>query len=121
MALPTAQNAIGSNIFKTWLIMFGFSLFVVGVAYIFARGFGFNNIGALGLTGIALIITGIMNFVSYYFSDKMVMAISGAQEIQKADNPELFRTVENLAIAAGLPTPKVYILQDSAPNAFATG
>jgi len=121
MALPTAQNSISSNIFKTWLIMFGFSIFLVAVAYIFGRGFGFNNVGALGLTGIALILSGIMNFFSYYFSDKMVMAISGAHEIKESDNPQLFRTVENLAIAAGLPTPKVYILQDSAPNAFATG
>lgn len=121
MALPTAQNAISSNIFKTWVIMFFFSVFVVSVAYIFARGFGFDHVGGLGLTGIALIVAGIMNFVSFYFSDKMVLAISGAKPVSEADGKELYRMVENLAIAGGLPTPKVYVIDDSAPNAFATG
>jgi heat shock protein HtpX len=120
MALPTAQNQIASNVFKTWLIMAGFSLFVVGVTYIFAQAMGINMSG-LGFVGTALIMAGVMNFFSYFFSDKMVLAISGAKEIQKKDAPQLFRSVENLSIAAGLPTPKVYIIQDSAPNAFATG
>lgn len=121
MALPTAQNQITGNIFKTWVIMFFFSLFVVSIVYIFARGFGFNNASALSLTGLALILSGIMNFFSYYFSDRMVLAISGAKEVKEADNPELYRTVENLCIADGLPTPRIYIINDSAPNAFATG
>ena len=122
MALPTAQNQIAGNVFKTWLIMFFFALFVVAVVYIFARGFfGYNYIDALSLSGFALILAGIMNILSYFFSDKMVLGISGAREIQKKDNPTLFRTVENLAIAAGLPTPKIYVINDSSPNAFATG
>ncbi|MBI3342072.1 M48 family metallopeptidase, partial [Candidatus Curtissbacteria bacterium] len=83
--------------------------------------FGFTGPSSLGFVGIALIITGIMNFVSYFYSDKMVMAISGAKQIQQKDNTALFRTVENLCIAAGLPMPKIYIIEDSAPNAFATG
>lgn len=101
--------------------MFFFASFIVGVVYIFARGYGFDTPGALGLTGISLIIAGLMNFFSYYFSDKMVLSLSGAKEIQKKDHPELFRSVENLCIASGLPMPKVYIMNDSAPNAFATG
>ncbi|MDO8429583.1 MAG: M48 family metallopeptidase [Candidatus Daviesbacteria bacterium] len=121
MAVATAQNQISSNIVKTWLIMFFFSAFVVGVVYIFARAYGYDAPGALGMTGIALIMAGIMNFFSYYFSDKIVLAISGARQIQKKDKPDLFRSVENLAIASGLPMPKVYIMQDTAPNAFATG
>lgn len=121
MALPTAQNQISANIFRTWLIFFFFSLFVVAVVYIFARGFGYSNFSSLSLTGFALILAGIMNFFSYFYSDKMVLAISGAKEIQKKDNPTLFRLVENLCIADGLPLPKIYIIDDTSPNAFATG
>jgi heat shock protein HtpX len=121
MAIATAQNQITSNVFKTWLIMLFFSLFVVAVGYIFARGMGYDNIGGLGFTGIAFIIAGVMNFFSYYFSDKMVLGISGAKQIEVKDHPQLFRSVENLCIAGGLPMPKVYIIQDTAPNAFATG
>ena len=117
----TAYTQVSSNQFKTWLIMFFFSLFVVGVIYILARGFGFDGPSSVGFVGFALIFTGIINFFTYFYSDKMVMAISRAKQIQKKDNPVLFRTVENLCIAAGLPMPKVYIVDDSAPNAFATG
>src|SRR5688500_9791349 len=117
----TAWDHVSSNIFKTWLIMLFFSLFVVGVIYIFARAWGFDHIGALGFLGIGFIITGVMNFLAYYNSDKMVLSMSGAKQIQKHDHPEVFRIVENLCIAAGLPMPKVYIIDDSAPNAFATG
>ncbi|MBI2018077.1 M48 family metallopeptidase, partial [Candidatus Daviesbacteria bacterium] len=101
--------------------MFLFSLFTVGVIYVIARGFGYGEIGGVGIVGVALIIAGIMNFVSYFWSDKIVLGISGAKPIQKKDNPELFRTVENLCIAAGLPLPKIYIMNEAAPNAFATG
>src|SRR3972149_8023305 len=117
----TAYTQVSSNRFKTWLIMFFFAFFVTCVFYIFASAYGFGAPSALGISGIALIIAGIMNFVSYYTSDKLVMAISGAKQIQKKDNPDLFRTVENLCIASGLPMPKVYIIDDTAPNAFATG
>lgn len=101
--------------------MFFFAVFVVGVVYIFAKGFGFDTPSALSLTGMAFILAGVMNFFSYYFSDKMVLGISGARSIAKKDNPQLYRLVENLCIAGGLPTPKIYIIEDSAPNAFATG
>ncbi|MBI4040220.1 M48 family metallopeptidase [Candidatus Daviesbacteria bacterium] len=101
--------------------MLFFSVFVVGVVYIFARAWGFSSVGGLGLAGMALILSGVMNFFSYFYSDKLVMAISGAKQIKEKDNWELFHLVENLSIAAGLPTPKIYIVEDSAPNAFATG
>lgn len=119
--INTAWDHVSANIFKTWVIMALFSLFVVGVVYVFARAWGYDSTGALGLVGFALIFTGVMNFTSYYFSDSIVLSISGAKEIKLSDNPQLFRLVENLCIAAGLPMPKVYILEDSAPNAFATG
>ncbi len=117
----TAWDHVSGNIFKTWLIMFFFSLFTVGVIYVLAQGFGYGQIGGLGIVGFALIMAGIMNFISYFWSDKIVLGVSGAKLIKKEQNPEVYRIIENLSIAAGLPTPKVYIIDDSAPNAFATG
>ena len=70
---------------------------------------------------MALIVSGVMSFGSYYFSDQIVLALSGAKEISREQNFTLFTTVENLCIAAGLPMPRIYIIDDSAPNAFATG
>ncbi|MBI4036693.1 M48 family metallopeptidase [Candidatus Daviesbacteria bacterium] len=101
--------------------MLFFSLFTVGVVYILARSLGFGEVGGLGVVGMALIVAGIMNFISYFWSDKIVLGISGAKPIKKSDNPQVYRMVENLGIAAGLPTPKIYIINDTAPNAFATG
>lgn len=62
-----------------------------------------------------------MNFISYYWSDKIVLAISRAKLIDEKSNKEIYRLVENLTIAAGLPVPKIYVIDDTAPNAFATG
>lgn len=121
MAIQTAQNQISANIFKTWLIMFLFSAFVVGVVFVFARAYGLPVPDALAMTGLAFILAGVMNFFSYFYSDKMVLAISGAKPVDEKSNKALYRLVENLAIAAGLPAPKIYLVEDSAPNAFATG
>ena len=117
----TAYTQVSANRFKTWLIMFGFAAFITLIVYIFTQALGYRGPSALGFTGIALIIAGIMNFFAYYSSDKLVMAISGAKQIQKKDNLTLFRIVENLCIASGLPIPKIYLINDTAPNAFATG
>jgi len=76
--------------------------------------------GRSGMT-FALIMAGVMNFVSYWFSDKIVLAMYGAQEVTEADYPEFYGLVRELAVAAGMPTPKVYIIQSETPNAFATG
>jgi heat shock protein HtpX len=117
----TAYTQVSGNRMKTWLIMLVFASFITFVVYIFTLALGYKGPSALGFSGMALIIAGILNFFSYYNSDKIVMAISGAKQIQKKDGPELFRSIENLTIASGLPMPKVFIIQDSAPNAFATG
>ncbi|MBI2012370.1 M48 family metallopeptidase [Candidatus Curtissbacteria bacterium] len=117
----TAYTQVSSNRFKTWLIMLLFAFFITFVVYVFTIFLGFEGPSALGFSGIALIIAGILNFFSYYNSDKIVMAISRAKQIKKKDNPQLFRVVENLCIASGLPVPKIYTINDSAPNAFATG
>ena len=117
----TAWDQVSSNVFRTWLIMFFFSLFTVGVIYILAMGFGYGQGSGLSLVGMALIFAGIMNFASYYWSDKIVLGVSGAKPISEQSNKELYRIVENLCIAAGLPTPKIYVIEDTATNAFATG
>lgn len=74
-----------------------------------------------GLVPIAVAFSVGMSLFSYYFSDKVVLGISGAKEIKRSDDEELYRIVENLSITAGLPTPKIYVIEDTAPNAFATG
>jgi len=110
-------SAISANKNKTWLIMLLFVLIITTVVYVFCQALGYG----LGFVGIALILAGLMSIGSYYYSDKIVLATAGAKPIQKSDNPELFRTVENLCIGDGLPMPKIYIINDPSPNAFATG
>ncbi len=70
---------------------------------------------------IAVIFSILINFFAYWYSDKIVLSLSGAKPIEKKDNPELYRVVENLCITAGLPLPKIYIIDSAQPNAFATG
>ncbi len=80
--------------------------------------------GAIGGQGgmlIALVMAGVMNFVSYWFSDKIVLAMYGAREITESDGPEFYGLVRQLAGRAGLPMPRVYIIESDTPNAFATG
>ncbi|MBI1921353.1 MAG: zinc metalloprotease HtpX [Geobacter sp.] len=76
--------------------------------------------GRSGMT-FALIMAGVMNFVSYWFSDKIVLAMYGAKEVTEAEAPEFHGMVRQLAVQAGLPMPKVYIIDSPTPNAFATG
>ncbi len=110
-------SAISSNKNKTWLIMLLFVLIITTIVYVFSKALGYG----IGFAGIALVIAGITSIGSFYYSDKIVLASSGAKEIKKQDNPELFRIVENLCIGDGLPIPKIYIINDISPNAFATG
>lgn len=85
--------------------------------------FGFIGMMIGGKSGmiIALILAGLMNFVTYWFSDKIVLSMYGAKEVQYADQPKLYSMVQNLAQRAGLPMPRVYIIPTDTPNAFATG
>lgn len=76
--------------------------------------------GRTGLV-VAIVFAGVMNFASYWWSDKIVLRMYGAQEISESDAPELFRIVRELALRGGMPMPKVYIIPEETPNAFATG
>ena len=101
--------------------MSGFSIFIVVVAYVLVLSLGFEGIGALGFVGIFLIISGFVNLGSYYWSDKLVLKMTGAKPVNKENNLDLYRIVENLTIASGSPMPKIFIMNDPALNAFATG
>lgn len=110
-------NQVGSNKVKSFIFIFGFVAFVVCFGWII--GLALND--AYSIVLIAVGIALFSSVGSYYFSDKMVLGISGAREVGKADNPQLYNILDNLCIGAGLPTPKLYVIEDSAPNAFATG
>jgi heat shock protein HtpX len=105
-----------SNVRKTWFLMIGFFAFVVFIAWVFASIYQMPEI-----ITIAVIFALILNFVSFWYSDKIVVKISGAKPVKREEYFDLWNIVENLSITAGLPMPKVYVIPDDAPNAFATG
>ena len=109
-------SEIASNKRKTVFIMLGFIALVGGLAWLFGE---YNNSPSLTYAILAGAI--VYATVMYYSGSQLSLAVSGAKEIVKSDNPRLWRSVENLAITNGLPMPKVYIMDDPAPNAFATG
>lgn len=107
---------IAANKRNTVLIMLGFVLVIAGLGALFAYLFEDVWIGVW-----VLVIATIYATVQYFLSSSLAVAMTGAKEIHKKDHPRLYNTVENLTITAGLPMPKVYIINDPAPNAFATG
>ncbi len=113
-----------ANKTKSLLIVVGFGVFVALSVYILAQALAVYmgyEVGGLGMLGIALIISGLMSFVGYWFSDKIVLGISGARLADRKRDFLFYTVVENLCIASGLPKPKLYVIEDTAPNAFATG
>ncbi len=112
-------RAIAANKRNTWFIMVFFLILVGALGYvadIFLSGTG-TGVVFFGVLIGALVYVGIQ----YYSAGSQALAMAGAVQIQKADNPRLYRIVENLSITTGLPMPKVYLVNDPAPNAFATG
>ena len=114
--MATLYTHQDENIAKTWVLMAGFLLVVVGIGW--AISYYFNNPGILVFAVVLAVAT---NIGAYWWSDKVVVAMAGAKPADPRQYIELHRAVENLAITAGLPKPKVYIIDDPAPNAFATG
>ena len=113
----TIYNTVSSNKRKTWLVMFLFIIFFLTVSYILGKALGYG----LSFAGVMLVISGFMSFFSYYYSDKLVLSMSGAKPADENQYPDLVHSVENISIATGLPKPRVYVVDDPAPNAFATG
>jgi len=108
---------IASNKRKSFFLILFFLCLIFLLAWIFGE---LTNWGPYGLI-IAALIAIAMTFGGYYSSDKIVLAISRAKPVEKKDYPYLYNVVEGLAIAAGLPKPRCYIIDDTAPNAFASG
>lgn len=110
-------NQISSNKRKTWLIMSLFVVFITTLSYVF--GVLYDAGSAVAVAALAISIT--VAVFSYFFSSYAVLSISNAKEVNKDHNPQLYALVENLCIATGMPIPKIFIIHDSAMNAFATG
>ena len=117
-------EAIEANKRKSATIVILFAAFIAVAVYFISQAAGIYlgyEPGGLGFAGIALIIAGLMSFGGYYYSDKIVLKISGARPADRKRDFLFYTVVENLSIATGLPKPKLYVIDDSAPNAFATG
>lgn len=114
--MATLYTEQSKNVTKTWLLMTMFFVVVISLGWFFS--FYYNNANILYFFVIFSIL---MNFFSYWFSDKIVLKLAGATPANREENFTLYTIVENLSITAGLPMPKVYIIKDIAPNAFATG
>lgn len=109
-------KAVSANKRNTFIIMGVFIVLIAGLGWVFSQAYGSTGIFWGTLVGAA-----IYALIQYFIAAKLALAVNGAHEIQKSDNPRLYRMVENLAISVGLPTPRVYVMDDPAPNAFATG
>jgi len=114
--MATLYTQQDSNVRKTWALMGVFLVIVVAIGYAVSWYMGDSSI-----LYAAVIFALVMNIGSYWFSDKLVLSMTGAKPVTLQEAPELYRIVENLSIASGLPMPKVYIVDDPSPNAFATG
>jgi heat shock protein HtpX len=114
--MATLYTHKDSNVAKTWLLMTVFFAVVIGLGWFFSYYYGNPNI-LIGFAAFSI----IMNIGAYWFSDSVVISLSGAKATTKAEFPDLYNIVENLSITAGLPAPKIYVITDPSPNAFATG
>jgi len=112
----TLYSIQSANVRKTWLLMIIFTAFVVAVAWAFNMYYGQPFFLYIGV-----VISVTMSFISYWKSDKIALSIAGAKPAKKEEYYDLYTMTENLAITAGLPMPRLYVIADSAPNAFATG
>lgn len=109
-------SAIAANKRKTVLIMAIFIAIIGVLGWIFSAMYGTCNYFYL-----ALIVSGVYALIQYFAAAQLALAVNGARQVTKKDEPRLYRTVENLSITTGMPMPKVYVIDDPAPNAFATG
>ncbi len=114
--MSTLYTQQSKNIHRTWLLMAVFLAVIVGIGYFASYYFDSPDI-----LYIAIIFSVLMNIASYWYSANIVLSVSGAKEADRTQYHDLYNIIENLSITAGLPMPKVYIVQDPSPNAFATG
>ena len=113
----THYQLIASNKRKSWIIIILFTAFIGLASYLMAVGFGYS----LDIVGLALIFAGIMSFASYWWSDKIILGLSGAHPATRDKYFDFYTVTENLTMSQRLPMPKLYVIEDTAMNAFATG
>lgn len=113
----THYDLVATNQAKSWLVMLSFIIFVGGAATLMALGFGYDP----SVIGWALVLAGLTSIGSYYFSDQIILGISGARQATRAEFFDFYTVAENLCLGERLPVPKLYVIEDTAMNAFATG
>ena len=111
------RSQIQSNIVRSYLFMAVFIALVVGLAYVFGYAYGYSD----SFVGYAIIFSVISSVVSLYFGDSIILAMSGARPARRDTDFDFYTVAENVSMAAGLPVPKLYVIEDMAMNAFATG
>jgi len=114
--MASIYNQQESNIHRTWFLFSAFLIVIIGLGWAFSWVYG-NP----GILWFAVIFSTGSSIFSYWYSDKLALSMAKAVQIEKKDNPELYRIVENLSITAGLPMPRVYVSPEVQINAFATG
>jgi len=110
-------DQIASNKRRSYLLIAFFMLMVLAIGYVFSQ---YSRLGYPAMAA-ALIFATLMSWGGYYYSDRIVLAMSGAKPVAREEQPYLWNTVEGLSLASGLPMPRLYLIEDTAPNAFATG
>ncbi|MHC4982830.1 MAG: M48 family metallopeptidase [Planctomycetota bacterium] len=122
MPIETFHTLIAKNRRNSFLLIFFFILFFVGIGLLIGAVWGGGEMTfAWTVAIVAAVIAFILTMLSYYGGSSALLGLSKAREIKKADDPQLFNVVEELCLAAGVPMPKVYLIDDTAMNAFATG
>lgn len=115
--MVNVYERVAVNKRKSWVVVILFLIFVCGAAYLMARGLGYGP----GVVGWAFIFSGVMSYVSYYFSDRIILTLSNAREANREKDFNFYTVAENLSRVARIPTPRLYVIEDTALNAFATG
>jgi len=122
--MKNVYEAQAANRWKSAVVVSAFVVFVFVAAYVLTNALGVYlgyQPGGFGFMGMALIISGLSSLFGYYYSDKVILGISGARPASRKNDFLFYTVAENIAIGLGLPKPKLYVIDDSAPNAFATG
>lgn len=114
--MATLYTQQSKNVEKTWLLMSSFLIIVIGLGFVFSRMYNNPNI-----LYIFVVFSLVMNITSYWYSDKIALKMAGAHPATREQYFDFYTIVENLAITAGLPMPKIFVIEDPSPNAFATG
>lgn len=114
--MATLYTHQGRNVWKTWVLMTCFFVIIIAIGFVFSQKY--NNINILYLFVVFSIV---MNIVSFWYSDKIALSLAKAHPATREKYFDFYTLVENLAITAGLPMPRIYVIEDASPNAFATG